>query len=213
MHNRSDGIPYPPRLPLAGNLFSLNPKAVTQSLIELARKYGPIFELQMPDHSAIIVSSAELVDDLCDQKRFDKSLTGVLGRGRRFAGDGLFTATTDEPNWRKAHNILLPNFRQAAMQSYHSAMLDAAEQVILKWQRLNAEEDIDVVHDMTAVTLETIGICGFGYRFNSFYREGPHPFVSAMSGALEATMMERGLPLEETGHRAGLAAPQAGALA
>src|SRR5205085_11761085 len=80
---------------------------------------------------------------------------------------------------------------------YHPAMIDVADQLILKWQRLNAGEDIDVVHDMTALTLETIGICGFGYRFNSFYRDALHPFVRAMTGALEATMMVRGLPMEK----------------
>ena len=30
---------------------------------------------------------------------------------------------------------------------------------------------------MTALTLDTIGLCGFDYRFNSFYRRDYHPFV------------------------------------
>jgi cytochrome P450/NADPH-cytochrome P450 reductase len=29
-----------------------------------------------------------------------------------------------------------------------------------------------------------IGICGFGYRFNSFYRDDIHPFAQEMSAAL-----------------------------
>ena len=33
---------------------------------------------------------------------------------------------------------------------------------------------------MTRLTLDTIALCGFGYRFNSFYRDTPHPFVEAM---------------------------------
>ena len=33
---------------------------------------------------------------------------------------------------------------------------------------------------MTRLTLDTIALCGFGYRFNSFYRDTPHPFVQAM---------------------------------
>jgi cytochrome P450/NADPH-cytochrome P450 reductase len=37
---------------------------------------------------------------------------------------------------------------------------------------------------MTRLTLDTIALCGFGYRFNSFYRETPHPFVQAMVRSL-----------------------------
>jgi len=44
--------------------------------------------------------------------------------------------------------------------------------------RLNSETTIDVVHDMTALTLDTIGLCGFDYRFNSFYRRDYHPSSS-----------------------------------
>ena len=34
--------------------------------------------------------------------------------------------------------------------------------------------------DITRLTLDTIGLCGFDYRFNWFYRERLHPFVEAM---------------------------------
>jgi cytochrome P450/NADPH-cytochrome P450 reductase len=40
-----------------------------------------------------------------------------LRRVRAIAGDGLFTADTTEPNWGKAHNILLQPFGNRAMQS------------------------------------------------------------------------------------------------
>jgi cytochrome P450/NADPH-cytochrome P450 reductase len=82
------------------------------------------------------------------------------------------------------------------MQSYHPSMVDIAEQLVKKWERLNADEEIDVVHDMTALTLDTIGLCGFDYRFNSFYREDYHPFVESLVRSLETIMLTRGLPLE-----------------
>ena len=50
---------------------------------------------------------------------------------------------------------------------------------------------------MTAMTLDTIGLAGFDYRFNSFYRRDNHPFVEAMVRALDTTMRTRGLPLED----------------
>jgi cytochrome P450 / NADPH-cytochrome P450 reductase len=194
--NLLDPIPHPPRTFVLGNLLSLTTTTPVQDMMRLAREYGPIYWLDMLGKPVVIVSGVDLVDELCDESRFDKSVRGALRRLRAFAGDGLFTAYTQEPNWSKAHNILLPSFGQRAMQGYHPMMLDIAEQLVLKWDRLNADDEIDVTHDMTSLTLDTIGLCGFGYRFNSFYRESPHPFVGAMIGALGASMETRGLPLE-----------------
>ena len=41
-------------------------------------------------------------------------------------------------------------------------------------------DTVDVPADMTRLTLDTIARSGFVYRFNSFYRDTPHPFVQAM---------------------------------
>jgi cytochrome P450/NADPH-cytochrome P450 reductase len=144
----------------------------------------------------VIVSGHDLVEELSDEKRFDKAVRGALRRVRAVGGDGLFTADTSEPNWSKAHNILLQPFGNRAMQSYHPSMVDIAEQLVKKWERLNVDDEIDVVHDMTALTLDTIGLCGFDYRFNSFYRRDYHPFVASLVRSLETIMMIRGLPLE-----------------
>ena len=67
-----------------------------------------------------------------------------------------------------------------AMRGYFPRMLDIASQLVLKWERLNADETVEVPADMTRLTLDTIALCGFDYRFNSFYRDTPHPFVLAM---------------------------------
>jgi cytochrome P450/NADPH-cytochrome P450 reductase len=194
--NRLDPIPHPPTKPVVGNMLSLDSTAPVQSLARLAKELGPIFWLDMMGAPIVIVSGHDLVDELSDEKRFDKAVRGPLRRVRSIAGDGLFTADTNEPNWSKAHNILLQPFGNRAMQSYHPSMVDIAEQLVKKWERLNADEEIDVVHDMTALTLDTIGLCGFDYRFNSFYRRDYHPFVESLVRSLETIMMIRGLPLE-----------------
>ena len=49
---------------------------------------------------------------------------------------------------------------------------------------MNPGEPVDVTADMTRLTLDTIALCGFGYRFNSFYRDTLHPFVEAMYGSI-----------------------------
>src|SRR3954464_13940330 len=102
-------IPQPPSHAFVGNLFDIDTSNVIESLMRLAREYGPIYRLDTPGgRSRLIVSGFDLVDELCDETRFDKTLgPGVANAGGR-GSQGLFTAMTDDPNWSKAHNILLP---------------------------------------------------------------------------------------------------------
>ena len=191
-------IPMPEKMPVIGNMLSVDKDQPLQSLMDLSRELGPIMRMDMMGTPLVVVSGHDLVDELCDEKRFDKAVRGSLRRVRAIGGDGLFTGDTQEDNWGKAHNILLPTFSRQAMSNYFPMMLDVAGQLCLKWERLNADDEIDVVHDMTAVALDTIGICGFNYRFNSFYRKDYHPFINALTRTLETCMMQRGLPFEST---------------
>ena len=76
-------------------------------------------------------------------------------------------------------------------------MIDIASQLMLKWERMNSDDVIDVPKDMIRLTLDTIGVCGFGYRFNSFYREDFHPFIEALNRTLDTTQKMRGIPGEK----------------
>ena len=72
-------IPRPPGHVLVGNLFDIDAAHPVEGLAELARKYGPIYRLEVPGlGSRIIASSFELVDPLCDESQFDKNVGGGL---------------------------------------------------------------------------------------------------------------------------------------
>jgi cytochrome P450/NADPH-cytochrome P450 reductase len=191
-------IPGPAPKPLIGNARDIDTTRTLESVIELARRFGPIFRLKVPGSAdRIIVSGSDLVAEVCDSERFDKLVTGGLSEVRRDpASAGLFTAETSNPLWRRAHNILLPSFSRQGLTEYHPMMVDLAQQMMDKWSRLNPGETIDVSDDMTRLTLDTIALCGFSYRFNSFYRESEHPFVAAMVRTLgEAQTRSRQLPI------------------
>ena len=183
-------FPQPKTYGPLGSLPIIDKDKPLQSFMKLARELGPVFQFQFPGRIATFVSSADLAKEICDEARFDKKVGPALQKVRAFGGDGLFTSETTEPNWKKAHNILLPSFSQQAMKGYHAKMVDLATQLIQKWARLNPADEIDVPEDMTRLTLDTIGLCGFNYRFNSFYRETTHPFVTSMVRALDEAMSQ-----------------------
>ncbi|OAB26832.1 NADPH--cytochrome reductase [Paenibacillus macquariensis subsp. defensor] len=190
-NNKESEIPQPKTYGPLGNLPLINIDEPIQSLTKLSYELGPIFRNVLPGgNSNVYISSEELVAEVCDESRFDKRVWAPLQKVQAFTGDGLFTSETDEPNWHKAHNILIPSFSQRAMQGYHGMMVDIAVQLVQKWMRLNPDEHVNVPEDMTRLTLDTIGLCGFNYRFNSFYRDEPHPFIVSMVRALDEAMAQ-----------------------
>jgi cytochrome P450/NADPH-cytochrome P450 reductase len=180
----SDHIPHPPRLPIIGNLLDLDINNPLQGMLKIAAQQGPIFKMTVPGIEMIFVTSQAFVNELCDESRFDKSIHLPLEKLRTIAYDGLFTAYTTEPNWAKAHHILMPAFNPLAIRKMFPKMLDIAEQLLLKWERVGPDKPLEVTDNMTRLTLDTIALCAFNYRFNSFYTEKMDPFVNAMMGAL-----------------------------
>lgn len=152
--------------------------------MRLAAEHGEIFRLSLAGQNPIIVSSHALVDELCDETRFCKKVHSSIEHVRPLAGDGLFTAYNHEPNWARAHHLLMPAFGPLGVRAMFDKMLDVAEQMLLRWERFG-DAEIDVADNMTRLTLDTIALCAFDYRFNSFYQNEMHPFVAAMVGALD----------------------------
>ncbi|OJH40378.1 bifunctional cytochrome P450/NADPH--P450 reductase [Cystobacter ferrugineus] len=177
-------IPQPRPWPLVGNLTDLDAEQSTLSMMELARLHGPLFRLVFFGQSLVVVGSQELVNELCDEKRFGKLVHSSLQELRAIGGDGLFTAHTEEPNWGKAHRILMPAFGPRGVRDMFAPMLDVAEQMLLRWERFGAGTVLDVPDQMTRLTLDTLALCAFDYRFNSFYQDALHPFVGAMVNGL-----------------------------
>ncbi|KJB86130.1 NADPH--cytochrome P450 reductase [Paenibacillus sp. E194] len=185
----SIAIPQPKTYGPLGNIPQLNPNSPILSFMNLADEYGEIYRMKLPFGTLHVVSGYELAKEFSDTSRFGKIVDKtILNNVRAFAGDGLFTSETDDPNWKKAHNILLPSFSRTAMRGYFDKMLDLAMQLIQKWSRLNPDDYVEVPEDMTRLAMDTIGLCGFNYRFNSFYRDQPHPFVTSMVRALDESM-------------------------
>nr|WP_037178457.1 cytochrome P450 [Rhodococcus sp. UNC363MFTsu5.1] len=183
------------RLPVLGDLLSVDPAKPVQKEMRMAAELGPIFERKIVGQRLVVVSGVDLVSEVNDESTWAKSLGQPIRKLRGIAEDGLFTAFNNEPNWAKAHNILAPGFSQAALRRYHGSMLRALDGLRLAWDGAAATGDpVDVSRDMNRLTLDVIGLAGFGYDFGSFTKsagaepaERPvpeDPFVTAMSRAL-----------------------------
>ncbi|MFD5073883.1 cytochrome P450 [Streptomyces sp. NPDC058371] len=179
-------IPRPPyRVPVIGDIWGADIRTPVQDSLRIGRRLGPIFRRKGFGKEIVFVWGAGLTAELADETRFAKHVGLGVANLRPVAGDGLFTAYNHEPNWQLAHDVLAPGFSREAMEGYHPMMLAVTERLMDRWDREEAAgRAVDVPGDMTKLTLETISRTGFGHDFGSFERSRPHPFVTAMVGAL-----------------------------
>ncbi|KAI5360063.1 putative Flavoprotein-like superfamily [Septoria linicola] len=177
-------IPQPRSWPVIGNLLEIDAVNFTQSACRFADKYGEIYKLNVLGQESYIVSSAELVEELCDESRFEKKIDDALNEMRHAVGAGLFTARNDEPDWASAHRTLMPAFGPLPIKDMFEEMYDVASRLVEKWARNGPEQSIAVTDDMTRLTLDSIALCAMDMRFNSFYRDELHEFVQAMVDTL-----------------------------
>ena len=173
---------HPPgRRPLLGDLRRVKQRRPLQAIMHRLDGMGPVCEFKAFGNRFVLVTDALVAAELCDEKRFEKTLPPGLVALRETAGDGLFTAYNDEPNWALAHALLMPAFSRPAMQRYHATMLRTTSELVGKWDTYAAAgRAVDVSGDLTRLTLETIARCAFSTDFGSFSQERQHPFVAAM---------------------------------
>ncbi|MBJ7336672.1 cytochrome P450 [Mycolicibacterium sp.] len=177
-----DGIPsadgpLPTHAELAGRPYAL-------PIDILAELHGPIFYADWSGVRKLYACSVDLVEELCDESRFAKNLTASLARVRPLARDGLFTAFHGEPNWQKAHDVLMPGFSYAGLRSYHDAMLDINRQLVSRWDARVGVGPVDVSGDLQKLAMDTVGLAGFGARFESYDYDGLAPIPQSFTNAL-----------------------------
>lgn len=180
-----ESIPSPAwRLPLLGDLLTVDSSKPIQKEMALAARLGPIFEWKIVNNRVTVVSGVDLVAEVNNETLWAKSVGLPLLKLRKVAEDGLFTAFNSEPNWQKAHNILSEGFSRSALRTYHRSMLQALGGLTDSWDRVAAAGGkIDASSDANKLALDVIGLAGFGYDFASFDGD-EHLFVGAMSRVL-----------------------------
>jgi cytochrome P450/NADPH-cytochrome P450 reductase len=82
-------IPHPPTIPLVGNVLAIDPDDPIASIVNIMKQYGPIITLKFPKETIIAVGCQQYVQELCDQDRFIKNVSGALEEVRSVAKDGM----------------------------------------------------------------------------------------------------------------------------
>jgi unspecific monooxygenase len=178
----STTLPHPRwRLPILGDLLTIDLAKPTQGLTRDITAHNGIVEQRIFDFPVIVLSDTGLINDVNDESRWEKHVGHSLRKLRPVAGDGLFTAYNHEPNWAKAHTILMPAFTKAAMESYHPTMTATVAELIDAWSiRADTEAWIDIPAESNRLTTEIVARAGIGHSFNKLDATSNDPFITTV---------------------------------
>lgn len=180
-------IPHPRyRLPVLGDLLTIDfTSPVLGTTKKLRQSRDGILEQRIFGLSAVAVADAALIDEVNDETRWQRHVGPLVEKLRLTLGDGLFTAYNDEPNWRTAHNILMPAFAKAAMANYHDRMTATVQELFEAWRTHSAEQAwIDIPDQANRLTVEIIGRAGLGHAFGVLSDPGGNAFNAAITREL-----------------------------
>ncbi|KAH8692233.1 NADPH cytochrome P450 [Talaromyces proteolyticus] len=175
----SSSIPQPPGLPFLGNVLDINPNDTWGSLKKLADKYGPIFKINALGKQIVIVGSAALAEEVCDEKRFRKNTHApFIFELRKTVHDALISAHDDEPNWGISHRIMAPFVSPSYDEARVTDIQDVISDLTKKWTS-NPAQRINLTVDLQLWDMQAVIYALFGQRYNLMDPQGP-PVVEVM---------------------------------
>lgn len=181
MSARSVALPHPRwRLPVVGDLLTLDLDKPCQGLAKEAAAHPGIFEQRIFSLPVVVLADPALIEEVNDEMLWEKHVGHSLRKLRPVAGDGLFTAYNDEPNWLTAHNILMPAFTKTAMRGYHETMLSTVRELVDAWNDQPSGRWLDIPAEANRLTTEIVARAGVGHSFNKLRNSEDSPFISTV---------------------------------
>ncbi len=207
-------IPQPPAKPIVGNTFELDPKQPIESLANLLKAVWRDCPAEHDGSRSGHRGQPRLGFTKCVTRR--DSRRSWAGHWNRSATSpetvelylrvpnkhSILQACSQLEAMRRTGNRpphSCARFRPSVDQEHvrrHEKIIAShccrrsvplpATDTTYQWARFG-DEPIDVPADFTRLTLDTIALCTFSHRYNSFYSQTDHPMVAAMGRSLLAS--------------------------
>ena len=132
--------------------------------------------------TVVFVASAALTEEVCDEKRFRKLVSGPIKEIRYAVHDSLFTAYDEEESWGIHHRIIAPQLSPQAVADHFTETLACTNELIAKWAELSdsGNNKIHPLPDLNRLNLEATTLTLFGKKLNCIDAPRPHPMLAGM---------------------------------
>lgn len=149
---------------------------------------GEIFKINALGHQIVFVGSAAIAEEICDETRFRKCVTGPVVEIRAAVHSSLFTAYDKEPTWGEAHRIMSPLVSRSSTEAMFDSMRDSVNAIVTKWSS-SPSQKVDVTADLKRQSLQSVISAFFNQEEN--FLDGPTPTMIAAMDAATLEAMKR----------------------
>lgn len=162
-----------------------NPHHILDRTTYLTR-LGPIFKINILGKQIVFVSNVALLEEVCDEKRFRKLVTGPVVEMRNLAHDCLFTAYQSEEIWGITHRIMAPYVTQQAAEKGFNDMAKVIPDLTKKWTS-GAKRKTLMTSDLSRLLMTSVVQCFYNQRIEIL--EGPEdPLIHAWESITQEAM-------------------------
>lgn len=135
---------------------------------------GPIFKVNVLGKQIVFVCNVALLDEVCDERRFRKCVTGAIVEMRHVANDCLFTAYDYEKSWGIAHRIMAPYVSRSGVDSCFNDMATVIPDLTHKWTS-GVNKRVLITSDLDRLLMASVMQCFYNQRVHIL--EGPEPAI------------------------------------
>ncbi|KAM4697111.1 cytochrome P450 2G1-like [Rhinophrynus dorsalis] len=159
--------PGPTPLPILGNILQLNGKEVFKSLIELSKKYGPVFTIHMGMEPVVVLCSYEVVKEALNDKGEEFGARGYMPIMEMSSAGGHGILSSNGERWKQLRRFSLMTLRNFGMgkRSIEERIQEEA-QFLTEEFRKTKSQPLDPTFYFSKAVSNVICSVVFGDRFD-----------------------------------------------
>jgi cytochrome P450 len=167
-------LPGPPRLPLIGNAHQIaRVSRLHLTAEDWARRYGPIVRVEVGRRRMLGISDADEIHRILRERpdrfrrwREQEIVVREMGRSGETYPPGVFIAEGDD--WKRQRRLVIAALNTNHLHRYYEAIRRSTERLHRRLtDAVRAQRTLDISHELTSYTLDTISALAFGHDLNT----------------------------------------------
>ncbi|NWX94943.1 CP4B1 protein, partial [Nothoprocta ornata] len=155
-----EAFPGPPKHWLYGHNHQLSQRKLLAQFMEWAEEFPYAFPRWLGPLPTLIIHHPEYVKTIFG--RGDPKAPVTYKFLIPWIGEGLLV--TSGAKWFQHRKLLTPAFHYDVLKPYMSLMSDSVKVMLDKWEKNKESKTVELFHDVSLMTLDTIMKCAFSYN-------------------------------------------------
>ncbi len=137
--------------------------------VETASRLGDVVELDLGPHRALMLNHPTYLKHVLQDHHKNYKKSKFYGPLRPILGNGIFMS--DGEAWLYQRRTSAKGFRGCRLRQMFGDMIEATADMMARWRQYERSgEPIDIVREMSHLTLDTVLRCLFSVRLESQFR-------------------------------------------